>query len=271
MCFLFLSLLYDVAGAVLCSLLWRCERIQQHLSSYLESIPVSSSIFSCPHRFITTYIIHYRRTTLTSNVRSHILYFSHCWLDIYMLQILAGLQISDSKQISKQIQTRICLVSLVSNDNIHLIEHSSNILVLANRGEGVEYGKSMRKIKDVTSFCDVREKVNSKATVGISTMRKRLRRFLQKFQGQWGKESGSRGYPTLVPFKHYFFVVTQIQEAPFYCPHQLSCPSCPSCCEPVFMKTVACKIIILLQRFPCFAFGHSCNVGAVLPLSMRFL
>lgn len=151
MYFLFLSFFYDVAGAVLCSLLWRCERIQQHLSSYLESIPVPSSIFSCPHRFITTYIIHYRRTTLTSNVRSHILYFSHCWLDLHIIQILARLEICDSKQISKQIQTRICLVPLVSNVNIYLIEHAANILVLANRGEGVEYDlkKSTQKEKKV--------------------------------------------------------------------------------------------------------------------------
>jgi hypothetical protein len=138
--------LYDVAGAVLCSLLWRCERIQQHLSSYLESIPVPSSIFSCPHRFITTYIIQYCRTNLTSNVRSHILYFSHCWLDLHIIQILARLQICHTKQISKQIQTRICLVPLVSNDNIYLIKHAANILVLANRGEGVEYGKLMSKV-----------------------------------------------------------------------------------------------------------------------------
>ena len=83
------SLSLCVAGTVLCSLLWRCERIQQHLSSYLESIPIPSSIFSCPYRFITTHIIQYRRTNLTGNVRSHILYFSHRWLDIYIIQILA--------------------------------------------------------------------------------------------------------------------------------------------------------------------------------------
>lgn len=35
------------------------------------------------------------------------------------------------------------MVPLVSNVNIHLIEHAANILVLANRGEGVEYGKLM--------------------------------------------------------------------------------------------------------------------------------